>query len=175
MWPRIFLTPRFIFSDDAISEYVILAYSFQSSAQIPERTGYCSSFRLRVTSLAFSFLLPRSSNKISWQAFLLMLSSSDNIRTVMWRFLFFNNAGLTQCCQDCGWWMDGRTSYHLPFYSLLHENTYTIKKTRFITVHMLYFSGTSLKLHTKHFALHWRGWTVSGSVLHNIIESRCNE
>jgi len=62
---------------------------YTRSAQIVEQSSSCSQWvRLCGMSPAFSFLLPRSSCKILWQAVLLMYRSSENIRTVIWQFRF---------------------------------------------------------------------------------------
>ena len=60
----------------------LLAVS-KRSAQIAEQSSFCSGVKLCGTSLAFSFILPESSNKIVWQAVSLMFTSSDNIWTVI--------------------------------------------------------------------------------------------
>jgi hypothetical protein len=56
---------------------------FKRSAQIAGQSYFCSAVKLYGTSLAFSFILPESSDKIVWQAVLLMFTSSDNIWTVI--------------------------------------------------------------------------------------------
>jgi hypothetical protein len=59
----------------------LLAVS-KSSAHIAEQS-FCSGVELCGTSLAFSFILQKSSDKILWQAMLLMFTSSDKIWTVI--------------------------------------------------------------------------------------------
>jgi len=63
-------------------------------------------------SVAFSFVLPVSSRRISWQAVLLMFSSYENIRTVIYDYVS-KILGFAQCSRQCTWWMDGRISHHL--------------------------------------------------------------
>ena len=57
-------------------------------------------------AVTFSFVLPSSSRRISWQAVLLMFSSSKNIRTVIHDYVA-KVLGLAQCSWQCAWRMDG--------------------------------------------------------------------
>jgi hypothetical protein len=67
---------------------------YTRSAQIVEQSSSCSQWvRLCGMSPAFSFLLPRSSCKILWQAVLLICSFSDNIWMVwVWVYQGFGTS-----------------------------------------------------------------------------------
>ena len=159
LW-RVPQAPCFIFSDDGTAEYVILACSFHRSAQISQRSSFCSSFGLRVMSLAFSFLLLSSAVKIQWQTFLLMLISSDNIRAVIWRFFenmldLLNVLGIA--CD--GWTARARIIFRclpsftktlIPLKHTLHHPTHAVLSCTF----QWNFSQAS---HKTLFARHWRG------------------
>jgi hypothetical protein len=56
----------------------LLAVS-KRSTPIAEQSSYCSGVKPCGTSLAFSFILPKSSDKILWLYVLLIFTSSDNI------------------------------------------------------------------------------------------------
>lgn len=153
----------------------LLAVS-KKSAQIAERSLFFCGIQ---------FCLAKFLTQNFVAGLLLIFSSSENIRTVIYDYVA-KVLGLTQSSRQCAWWMDGRNSHHLPLSPVLQEKAYVIQiHMQMITLHhrtlavlsfkfQWYLSRASHKTRCYIFSYPLTRLRPCANVSRIVIDSRCS-